>query len=329
MNGVTIRPFSIRTTNTGFGCSSLVGIVSPKEALALVDAAYDSGIRHFDVARSYGQGAAESILGRALRSRRDVVTITSKFGLPVPPQRLVVNLAQTLLRPIARHMGQLRRSGSLPTAGMTIRNVDFSRRNAELSLETTLRELKTDYLDILLLHEASVETLTDPELITFLEGARAAGKIKGYGVGSDLSKIEDLIADRGIYCPLIQLQWSPLTREIPIPPDSFRITHGSLARDFQQLRTAFRSDASLTKLANAVVGVDLSVEEQLSAILLRSAVVRYPGSMTLFSARSTKRIQQNAAALSGCELDSSCAAFMTFISGHSERLRQAGVVTRL
>jgi len=49
--------------------------------LRLLEAAWDSGIRHFDTAPLYGQGEAELLLGRFLRNRRDTVSLTSKFGL--------------------------------------------------------------------------------------------------------------------------------------------------------------------------------------------------------------------------------------------------------
>ena len=58
-----------------------MGRVGRAESLRAIAAALDAGITHFDVARLYGYGEAEAVLGEALRGRRDRVVIASKFGL--------------------------------------------------------------------------------------------------------------------------------------------------------------------------------------------------------------------------------------------------------
>src|SRR6185503_14619010 len=55
----------------GFGCASLMRVPSRREREALLGEAFEQGIRHFDVARMYGLGAAESELGRFARGRRE------------------------------------------------------------------------------------------------------------------------------------------------------------------------------------------------------------------------------------------------------------------
>ena len=52
-----------RTTRLGFGCSSLMGAMGRKESVAMLEAAFDAGVRHFDVAPMYGFGQAESCVG--------------------------------------------------------------------------------------------------------------------------------------------------------------------------------------------------------------------------------------------------------------------------
>ena len=58
------------TTRLGYGCSSLMGALGQKESLALLEAAYDAGVRHFDVAPLYGFGQAEGCLGEFLARHR-------------------------------------------------------------------------------------------------------------------------------------------------------------------------------------------------------------------------------------------------------------------
>jgi len=84
MKTVTLPGATTTTTAIGFGGSNLLGPRSRAEGRALLEAAFDAGIRHFDVARSYSSGDAESVVGDFLQSRRDQVTVTTKFGLQPP-----------------------------------------------------------------------------------------------------------------------------------------------------------------------------------------------------------------------------------------------------
>ena len=71
-------------TRFGFGTTSLLGLDSEQDRLALLERAFDLGIRHFDTAPYYGYGEAEKVLGRFLKSRREAVTVTTKFGIQPP-----------------------------------------------------------------------------------------------------------------------------------------------------------------------------------------------------------------------------------------------------
>src|SRR5438128_1444735 len=81
---VELRPFQVRTSQLAFGCASLLREPSPRQRRLLIATAIDAGINHFDVARMYGLGAAEGVLGSALASRRHEVTIATKFGISPP-----------------------------------------------------------------------------------------------------------------------------------------------------------------------------------------------------------------------------------------------------
>ncbi|WP_433964054.1 aldo/keto reductase [Tunturiibacter gelidiferens] len=73
------------TTRLGFGCSSLMGAMGRRASLAILESAYDAGIRHFDVAPMYGYGEAEGCLGEFLQRHRHQITVTTKYG--IPPQK--------------------------------------------------------------------------------------------------------------------------------------------------------------------------------------------------------------------------------------------------
>ncbi|WP_176704326.1 aldo/keto reductase, partial [Mycobacterium malmoense] len=74
----------MRVSAVGFGCGGLMQSPSRRERMAVLGAAVDNGITHFDTARMYGLGMAEAELGAFLRTvPRDTVTIATKFGIDV------------------------------------------------------------------------------------------------------------------------------------------------------------------------------------------------------------------------------------------------------
>jgi len=129
----------------GFGCSALSN-GGEKQALRLLGAAFDAGVRHFDVARYYGYGESEGFLGTFAKSRRAEVTITTKFAIEPPPRsnalRLAMQAGRRLVQlvPAARGFLQRRAQGLVKSAA-------FSVKDAQASLETSLHELRTDYID--------------------------------------------------------------------------------------------------------------------------------------------------------------------------------------
>jgi aryl-alcohol dehydrogenase-like predicted oxidoreductase len=121
-------------------------------ALRLIDEAIDGGINLFDTAPNYADTKSERILGKALQNKRDKVVLVSKFGhTPEGPKEF---------------------------------SVDWFWK----SLEASLGRLRTDYLDVLLLHNPPSEIYagTDP-VWGALEEARVQGKVRHYGASLDLA----------------------------------------------------------------------------------------------------------------------------------------------
>ena len=69
MKKVHLIGTNIVTSPLGFGCAQLLRTSSAKQRQRILHAAYDAGIRHFDVARMYGLGAAERELGRFAQNK--------------------------------------------------------------------------------------------------------------------------------------------------------------------------------------------------------------------------------------------------------------------
>jgi len=73
----------------GFGCMNLAGIYLPpaemKEAIHVLQSAYEQGVTFFDTAQTYGPLLSEEQVGNALKSVRNNVIIASKFGYEIDP----------------------------------------------------------------------------------------------------------------------------------------------------------------------------------------------------------------------------------------------------
>lgn len=83
----------IKSSVLGFGCAPMLGAIDSKTAKKALEIAYENGITHFDLARSYGYGQAEGLVGKLMHTKRDKIIITSKFGIEA-------NWIATLLRPV-------------------------------------------------------------------------------------------------------------------------------------------------------------------------------------------------------------------------------------
>ena len=76
---IAVPGVGIKIPVLGFGCSSLTG-TGRKNADRLLGTAFDAGVRHFDVARYYGYGEAEKILGTTPGAESGCSTISQALS---------------------------------------------------------------------------------------------------------------------------------------------------------------------------------------------------------------------------------------------------------
>jgi D-threo-aldose 1-dehydrogenase len=154
---------TLTVTRFGLGTAPLAGLfeeVDEENALAVIERAWDAGIRFFDTAPLYGHGLAEIRLGKVLRQKpRDEFTLASKVG-------------------------RLLRADAPPEPGQAFRGTppvnpvfDFSYDGVMRSVEESLERLGLDRIDILHIHDP------DHHYSEALEGAyKALDKLRGDGV---------------------------------------------------------------------------------------------------------------------------------------------------
>ena len=155
------------------GCAQLGNLYrarSEEEAAAILEEAWDAGIRQFDTAPHYGLGLSERRLGSALASRpRDEYVVSTKVG------RLLVS------NPTPR--------GSDLAAGFAVRDdltreYDYTRDGVRRSLDESLARLGLDRVDIVYVHdpEQHMDTAIN-QAIPALVQLRDEGVVGAVGAG--------------------------------------------------------------------------------------------------------------------------------------------------
>lgn len=239
------------SSQLGFGCGSIMGRSGKKHSLRILQQAFAAGITHFDAARSYGYGEAERCVGEALHAHRDQVVIASKFGI-LPPNinKFIYKLKpfyQYVLAQFPNWRTYFRKSAAILNA--TALPQQISLPLAKASLEKSLFELKTDYLDILFLHEGKLSDITE-EMQHFLDSLVKEGKIRAYGAATSIEE-SLLIAEKYPHF-LLQFPNSILNRndeKLNFSQHSFITYHAFSNRDLIPTALSSRKDApSIPKL---------------------------------------------------------------------------------
>lgn len=134
---------SVVPSRVGFGAAPIGNLYEPvddDEAMSAVGHAWARGVRYFDTAPYYGYGLSEERLGRALTDHpRSSFVLSSKVG---------------------RHIQDA--NGQSSADGFAVRGrcavFDYSRDGVRRSVESSLQRLKTDHIDILLVHDIGALT---------------------------------------------------------------------------------------------------------------------------------------------------------------------------
>lgn len=166
----------------GFGCWEIGGTygrIDETRFQRAVELAIDNGITCFDTAEAYGMGVSEEALARALGPRRRDVLIVTKFGVgyeEMPNRR------------------------------------DSSRSRVMASIEKSLHRLRTDHVDVYLVHWPDPLTPLD-ETMRALDDIVRQGKARFVGVSNfRLAQIEEAMRVRPV--DVVQYAWNMFDRRM-------------------------------------------------------------------------------------------------------------------
>jgi D-threo-aldose 1-dehydrogenase len=296
MQSIELGSTGRRTSRLGYGCSSVMGGMGRRESLAALEAAFDAGIRHFDVAPMYGYGEAEPCLGEFLARHRDQVTVTTKYGIPPGKDQAMKRLIRNIARPVIKLLPSVKRrlaSVAGKVAGPAER-ATFTAAQAKESLERSLRALRVERINVWLLHEAEAQDLGDDALLRLLEDSVANGTIGTFGVGSEAGKVAELQRLRPEYCRTLQYEWSILDGRAATAA-AFRIHHRALTDNFRLLHAALLDRPETCRRWSDEVQADLSQADTLAGLMLKAALVMNPESVILFSSKRLDHIRANVA----------------------------------
>lgn len=286
-----------RVSAIGFGCWEMgnpeYGSSDEHEMVAAVQRAIDLGITLFDTAPNYGFGGSEEVLGRALGARRKDIVLVSKVGITWDPVTFT-----------AKFDGRY----------STIKRIN----------EDSLRRLKTDHLDVVLMHWPDPETPI-AESMRALEELRTEGKALHVGV-SNFSAYELREARR--YAPicanqvgynLFDRRWEremfPVAQELGIGvmaygPMAHGLLTGTMPRENAFDERDWRRHGNIfgQRLFGPNLSQNLDVVDKLLAIadrigtklplLALAWVLRHPAvSVALSGCRTPREIEENVGAL--------------------------------
>ena len=177
----------LEVTQLGYGSMGLRGpntwgvrVVDEENAEKILNLVLDAGINFIDTAPDYG--VAEERIGRFVSPRRSEFYLATKCGCDYIQHE--------------DHIEIMHR---------------WEKEVVERNVETSLKRMQTDYLDLLQFHGGDATTLTESGLIDQLLALKEQGMVKFIGVSSKLPNLEDLI-DLRVF-DTIQVPYSCLAPE--------------------------------------------------------------------------------------------------------------------
>ena len=283
----------ISLPSLGLGTSHLLHHDSKADALINLNLAFDLGIVYYDTAPIYGYGWSEKILGTFTKHKREKILIATKIGLQ--PSRILSALpfsALAGLGHLARNLRRHRSQGN-PIGVRQYVSQSFDPGWATQSLESSLKRLNTDYVDVLLLHEATIKGANFPTTKKFMQDAVQSGKVRTIGIGSSLNRLVD-VGELDPSYTVVQHEYDIMAHQPTIPGNRVVNTHGLLQNMIRIKSLA--SHHALQIDIKRVCGLDISKENDVLHFCLAGARFEHTKGISLFSSAKPQRIKNTIAA---------------------------------
>lgn len=235
MKQVVIPGTTLSVSRLSLGTASLHHVPTRRERQRLLARASELGFTHFDAAPLYGFGLAEDELGRFSSSHPKTITVATKVGLYPPRGSQPIAAAVW----VQKALGRLVRSLARPV-------VSWSVQAAQHSLHRSLRRLRRDYIDLLLLHEPDPRLIDAEEFIRWLQAQRAAGKIRYFGLAGDPARYLVWVTRAHPLCEVLQARDSIDKREA----DGLRVAGRELQLTFGYLSSS--ADTGRASIASVI-----------------------------------------------------------------------------
>jgi aryl-alcohol dehydrogenase-like predicted oxidoreductase len=214
----------IQISEIGFGAWGIGGVTPGPSSYGPTDdntsckalsCALDNGITFYDTSNAYGDGHSERLIGKTFSKAREKVIIATKVGLI---------------------------KYGLP--------LDFSTKTIITSLNQSMERLKTDYIDLLYLHNPPPEVIENgEEILECLNHLKKDGKVRAFGVSaqtpehgllaikylkpSALQVNFNMLDRRVLDCGLMDLARDTQTSLVARTPLSFGFLSGTITRNTQ------------------------------------------------------------------------------------------------
>lgn len=234
-------------------------------------------------------GTAEAELGRFARGRRDEIAIATKFGIE-PSNSSLARLQAPARAAIARLpalRAALKRRADGPRPPRR-----YDGQMARASLEKSLGELGTDYVDLFFVHDPGPGDDVDVEgLRGSCEELQAEGLIRAWGVSGDPDPCLDVSRELGAEA-VLQVRDDILSPALsggdgdPAPAISFGVLAGAL----ESIHGHLAGGGERRVRWQRAIGKDCGRPDVLASLLLEDALDRNRSGTVLFSTNRPERI---------------------------------------
>lgn len=308
------RLFSVPSGPLGFGTGLLHQVNDTSLAVGLLRRAHEEGVTYFDTARLYGDGRCESIVGEAFDGMRSEVILATKVGI-LPPATDFYTRAKGKASALLRRIPPLRAIVPPPKVRFPEFGV-FDRPRMQASLETSLKALRTDHVDVLLLHECAPEDVQREEVLEFLQDMVKEGKARTWGVAPTTESMQAIVSGGKPHGKVAQYD-AALRGAIPpvATGPALTVTHSCLGQRFQDQLARLRQDAALRDLWSSTLGIDAADPGAVAQAFLADAVQKNAGGIVLFSTTRPERLRTNLDAPSLLDSPERAAALSRLMAG--------------